>query len=178
MRPYPITERDEIGAGLRERSDLVETCGIAHAWLLEYFGPPRNTFLDGVEWRAAAQAIGLAEHHVIGASLACEHGIMTAVQAAGAGDALGFERADRGGQRFDAGEMGAVGAGADRDLGMAVEEKRNIAALNDGGDRFGAIDQRALVARFEAKQNGGDIAGVQRRGEVARKRPPDRRAAA
>ena len=65
--------------------------------------------------------------------------------------------------------MGAVGAGADRDLGMAVEQERDIAALNDGRDGFGAVDQRALVACLEAKQNGGDVAGVQRRAEVARK---------
>ena len=124
------------------------------------------------------QAIGLAEHHVIGASLACEHGIMTAAQAAGAGDAVGFERADRGGQRLDAGEMGAVGAGAGRELGMAVEQKRNVAALNDGGDGFGAVGQRALVARFEAKQNGGDIAGVQRAARSRDKATPGRRVAA
>ena len=59
---------------------------------------------------------------------------MTAAQTAGAGDAVGLEPADRGGERRDAGEMGAVGAGAGDEFGMAVEEERNIAALNDGGD--------------------------------------------
>jgi hypothetical protein len=113
---------------------------------------------------------GFAEHHVIGASLAGEHGIMTAAQAPGAGDTVGLEHAERGGERRDPGEMGAVGAGAGDDFGMAVEEKRNIAALNDGSDGFDAVDQRAFVASFEAKENGRDIAGFQRRADVARKR--------
>ena len=54
--------------------------------------------------------------------------------------------------------------------GTAVEEKRDVAGLDDGRDRLGAIDQRALVAVCEAQQHGGDIAGVERRGKRARKR--------
>jgi hypothetical protein len=53
---------------------------------------------------------------------------------------------------------------------MAVEEERNIAALNQGRDRFGAFDKRALVGRLKAKKNGGDVAGFQRRADIARKK--------
>ena len=103
---------------------------------------------------------------------------MTAAQAAGAGNAVGLERADGAGERLYPGEMGAVGAGTDGKLGMAVEQDRNVAALNGGRDRFGAVGQRALVALLEAKQNCGDVAGVQRRGDVAQKGCRDRRVAA
>ena len=58
---------------------------------------------------------------------------MTAAQAAGAGDAVGLERGERSGEGLDAGQMRAVGAGAGDDFGMAVEQKRDIAALDDGG---------------------------------------------
>ena len=50
---------------------------------------------------------------------------------------------------------------------MAVEQERDIATLNDGGDGFGAVDQRAFVGRFKAKQQGGDIARRQDRAEIA-----------
>ena len=113
---------------------------------------------------------GFAEQHIVGASFGREHGIMTAEQTPGAGDALGFQRSDRGGQRRDAGEMGAVGAGAGHKLGMAVDEERHIAALHDRPDRLCAVDQRALVGRFEAKENGRDIAGFERRADDARQR--------
>jgi hypothetical protein len=95
---------------------------------------------------------------------------MAAEQSAGAGDALGLESAEGAGQGVDAGEMGAVGAGAGRDFRMAVDEQRDIAALNDGRDRLGAVDQRAFVVGCEAKQHRGDVAGLQCRTEVARKR--------
>ena len=55
--------------------------------------------------------------------------------------------------------MGAVGSGARHDLGMAVEEECGIATLNRVGDRLDTVDQRPLVARFEADKNRGDIAG-------------------
>ena len=43
LRPYPITERDEIGAGLRQRADLVEACGIADAGQLEQVPPTTSS---------------------------------------------------------------------------------------------------------------------------------------
>src|ERR1700728_903773 len=94
---------------------------------------------------------------------------MTAVQPAGAGDAIGPEDIEGGGERVGAGEVRAIGAGAGRDLRMAVEEERNVAALDHGRDRFGAGYQRALVALLEAKENGGDVAGCERRVEAAGK---------
>jgi hypothetical protein len=42
---------------------------------------------------------------------------------------------------------------------MAVKEERGIATLNRVGDRLDTVDQRALVARFEADKDGSDIAG-------------------
>ena len=95
---------------------------------------------------------------------------MAAAQAAGAGNAVGLERADGRGERFNAEQMRAVGSGTRGELGMAVEQERDIAALNDGGDGFGAVDQRALVGRFKAKQEGRDIARLQDRAEVAQER--------
>ena len=56
---------------------------------------------------------------------------MTAAQAAGAGDAVGLEHGERGGQGIDAGEMRAVGAGAGDECRMPVEQQRDVAALND-----------------------------------------------
>jgi hypothetical protein len=102
--------------------------------------------------------IGFAEHDVVGTSFAGEHGIMTIMQPAGAGDAVGLERAKRVGKRRHAGEMSAIGAGARHDLSMAVEEKRGVAALDGGRHCFSTVDQRALVARFEAQQHGSNIA--------------------
>ena len=58
--------------------------------------------------------------------------------------------------------MRAVGAGAADDVGAAVEQERDVAALHRGGDRLGAVDQRALVGIFETQQHGGDIAGGKR----------------
>ena len=83
---------------------------------------------------------------------------MAAAQAAGAGNAVGLERADRRGEGFNAGKMRAVGSGARGELGTAVEQERDIATLHHGSDRFGAVEQRAFVGRFKAKEQGGDIA--------------------
>ena len=114
--------------------------------------------------------MGFAEHHVIGASLGGEHGIMAAVQTTGAGDAVGLERGERSRQRLDAGQMRAVSAGADGQVRIAVEQKRNVMALNRGRDGFGAVDHRAFVGVLEAKENSGDVAGFQSRANVAGKR--------
>ena len=82
---------------------------------------------------------------------------MTAAQAAGAGNAIGFEAWQRRGERLDAGQMGAVGADPADDLGAAVEQERNVAALHHGGNRLGAVDEAALVGVGEAEQYGGDV---------------------
>jgi hypothetical protein len=59
--------------------------------------------------------------------------------------------------------MGAVGADAPDDLGTAIEQQRNVAALDGCRDCFGAVDQRALIGLRQAQQNGRDIGGRQRR---------------
>ena len=84
---------------------------------------------------------------------------MTAAQAAGAGDAVGFQAWQRRGERLDAGQMSAVGADPADDLDAAVEQQRNVAALHHGGHRLGAVDQGALVGIGEAQQHGGDVGG-------------------
>ena len=104
-----------------------------------------------------AAAIGITEHHVIGAVLAGEHGIVAAAQSAGAGDAVGFQAWQRRGERLDAAQMGAVGADPADDLDAAVEQKRNVAALDRRRHRLGAVDERALVGVGEAQQDGGDV---------------------
>jgi hypothetical protein len=54
---------------------------------------------------------------------------MAGAQAAGAGNAVGLERADRRGEGFNAEKMRAVGSGARGELRMAVEQERDIATL-------------------------------------------------
>ena len=93
---------------------------------------------------------------------------MTALQAAGAGDAVGFEERQRRGEGLDAGKMRAIGAGARHDAGMAVKDQCDIAPLHGLGQDFGAIDQRALVGLGEAQQHRGDIAGHERGVELRR----------
>ena len=79
----------------------------------------------------------------------------------------GFSRGSAAAKRLDAGEVGAVGAGARREFGMAIEQNCDIAPLHGCGDRLDAVDQRPLVALLEPQQHGGDVAGVQGRVEVA-----------
>ncbi len=83
-----------------------------------------------------APPIGFPEHHVIGVSLACEHGIMTAAQAPYAGDAVGLERGKRALQGLYSGKMRAVGPGAPHDVGASVKQQRDVAALDHCPDRF------------------------------------------
>ena len=75
---------------------------------------------------------------------------MTTAQPAGAGDAVGLERAKGVGERRHAGKMSAIGAGARHDLSMAVEKECGVVTLDGACDRLGSVDQRPLIARFEA----------------------------
>jgi hypothetical protein len=86
---------------------------------------------------------------------------MTAAQAADAGDPFGLQHGERCGEFVDAGEMSAIGADPRHKPGMTVEEERDIAPLHGGSDRFGAIDQRALIALGKPQQHGGDIGGAE-----------------
>jgi hypothetical protein len=73
-----------------QRLDLVRLRCIADAGNLDDICPPHYPFFDGLERRPMAAPVGIPEHHVIGAGFAREHGIMTAVQTACAGDAIGL----------------------------------------------------------------------------------------
>jgi hypothetical protein len=90
VRPYPITKGDEVGAGARQRPDLVRLRCIADAGNLDEIRPPHYPLFDGLERWPMAAPVGIPEHHVVGAGFAREHGIMTAAQTARAGDAIGL----------------------------------------------------------------------------------------
>ena len=66
---------------------------------------------------------------------------MTAAQAAGAGNTVGFQAWQRRGERLDAGQMRAIGADPADDLDAAVEQECNVAALHRGSHRLGAVDE-------------------------------------
>src|SRR6185437_5864473 len=126
LGPYPVTQRDEIRAGLRKRANLVRICGITYTGWLKKFRPPRQTFLDNLELRAAAAPVGFAEHHVIGVSFARQHGIMTAAQIAGPGNPVWFEHGECGLERLDPGQMGTIGSGACLEGAAATEQERSV----------------------------------------------------
>ena len=135
---------------------------------------------------AARRPRRLAEHDVVGAGFGGEHGVVTGLKSAGAGDALGLEALDGLAERVDTGEMRAVGAGARDQIGMAVEQQRRVLVLHDRRERLGAIDQRALVRVGQPQQHRGDIGASERRGKAFGKRrrigqraaSPDKAAAA
>src|ERR1700722_8999751 len=77
------------------------------------------------------------------------------------------ERSAPRGGGFNARKWRAAGSGARGELMTAVEQERDIATLHGGGDGFGAVEQRAFVGRFKAKEQGGDLARLQGRAEVA-----------
>src|SRR5439155_12265067 len=41
IREYPVSERDEFDARLRQRSDLLDAVRESHTWNFEQFRPPR-----------------------------------------------------------------------------------------------------------------------------------------
>ena len=66
--------------------------------------------------------------------------------------------------------MRAIGAGARDQVGMAVEQQRHVLVLHDARERLGAVDLRALVGLGQPQQHGGDVAGIERRRQIFRKR--------
>ena len=112
----------------------------------------------------------LAEHDVIGPSLGREHGIMTAVQAAAAGDAVGLEQRKRRGKRLDPGQMRAIGAGARDQFRFVFKQQCDIAPLHDLGHRLGAVDERALVGGARRSSTAAISAADKRRFELRRER--------
>lgn len=158
LRPYPFTEGDELGSRARQCRDLVGMTGVTDTGYFQKLRPPQQMLFHFIERRAAAAPIRLAEHHIVGTGFAREHGVMTAEKAAGAGNTVRFQERERGDKGLYSGDVGAVGACARRNLGMALDEQCDITTLDNGGDRLGALDLRALVAIREPQQHGGDIA--------------------
>ena len=159
-RPYPVTKRDKIGTGAHQRPHVILAGGVSDAWNFEQIRPPGQAFLQVFEARPAAVAVGFAEHDVIGSSLAGEHGIMTAAQAAGTGNPLRLEQRERRGEPVNAAQMRPVGAGARHDFGTVVEDKRDVARLHHGGNMLNPFDQCPLAAIGKAQEHRGDVAGA------------------
>jgi len=128
------------------RPDFILTGGISDAWDFEQLYPPDQAFPDFFKARPTAVAIEFAEHDVIGASLADQHGIMTAAQPASAGDPVRFEHGNGRDKAYSTAQMRAVGASAHHNVRMAVDDKRDIATLHHGGELFCSLDQRALIS--------------------------------
>ena len=113
----------------------------------------------------------LAEHHVVGARFAREHGIVAGGEPAAAGDALGLERRERGAEIVDAGEMRAVGARTRHHLRMAVDDQRRAPCP---APRARAPSPSLIIVRSSTParrhQHGRHIGRRQRGGEVAASR--------
>ena len=91
---------------------------------------------------------------------------MPRLKSAGAGDAVGLERADGILESRDAGQMRAVGAAARDDAGMPVDDQGRAEILHGRRDRLDAIGQRAFVVMRQAQQHGGDIGAIERRQQI------------
>ncbi len=77
----------------------------------------------------------------------------------------GLRLGQRLGESLDAGEVGAVGAGAGDKFGMAVDNEGRTLVLHGRSERLGAVDQATLTAVLEAKQHRGYVACGKRHGE-------------
>src|SRR5215510_5023186 len=84
IREDPIAERNEFGARLRKRSDLLHAAREADTGNLEQFRPPRYPLDYRLERRTVLPLIRLAKHHVVGAGLRDGHGVMAGLQPAAA----------------------------------------------------------------------------------------------
>jgi len=108
-----------------------------------------------------AVRIGLAEHDVVRALFGREHGVVTGIEAAASGDAVGLERRQRLGERFRAGQVRAVGAAACDQVGVTVENEGRVMALRHGRELLDAVDEAPLVARRQPDKHGRDVTGGQ-----------------
>ncbi len=59
-----------------------------------------------------------------------------------------------------AGEMGAIGPGPADDLGMSVEQERDVAALHLGATALARLIRRPLVGVGEPQAARRDVGGV------------------
>ena len=117
---------------------------------------------------------GLAEHDVVGAGFGGDHGVVPGRKPAAAGDARRLERRQRGFERIDPAQMGAVGAGACHEIGMPVEEQRCALVLHRRRKRLDVIDLPAFVGIRQAQQDGGDVGGAERVRHADARAPSDR----
>ena len=69
--------------------------GIGDARYFEHLRPPGDALFDRLQARPFAGGVRLAEHHIVGASLRGEHGVVAGDQAADADDAVRLEAFDR-----------------------------------------------------------------------------------
>ena len=176
VAPDGLADRDEIRARARQRLDFVDIRRIGDARNLENLRPPGDPVQHGLEGGPAA--VRLAEHDVVGARFASQHGVVAGRESAAAGDTVGLERRSRGLERIGPGQVRAVGFGARDEPGMAVEQQRRPVALDQDAQRLDALEQGGLVAVLEPHQHGRDIGRVQRVGQIVRDRARHRRAAA
>ncbi len=132
---------------------------------LEQFGPPCQPISNRFRGRPITGLIRLAEQHVVGAGLASDHGVMACRQAANADDAVGFQWRHCLLQRLDTGEMCAVGAGPRDQIGMAIEQNRGAAVLDQRRENLDARHHCAGIGGREPHQHCGDIRGRQRIGQ-------------
>ncbi len=145
--PDEVADRDEIGAGRGQRRDLVEARGKADAGNLEHLRPPGDPLDDRVECRPPA-VCGLAEHHVVGAALGRDHGVVPRLQPAAARDALGLEAFDRGRGNRRVSVRCAPSAPARATIsGWPSSRALRRPACTGRKQRLDAVDQRALVGR-------------------------------
>ena len=78
----------------------------------------------------------------------------------------GLRRSSASVKAVDAGEMGAVAAGARDQLGMAVEQERRALVLHDRAQSaLARLIRLRSSARRKTQQHGGDVAGGKRRGK-------------
>ena len=98
-----------ISPGASERFHLVQRAGKPDAGKLEQLGPPCDPFQDGLQRRPAAGAVGLAEHDIIRAQLARDHGIVPGCEPSAASDTIWLEAGKRSLERIHPVEMGTVG---------------------------------------------------------------------
>src|ERR1700731_2075526 len=74
---HAIADSNKIRPGASERFHLVQRAGKPDAGELKQLGPPCHSFQDGLQRWTPAGAVRLAEHDVIRAQLARDHGIVS-----------------------------------------------------------------------------------------------------
>src|SRR4029077_6918565 len=136
---HEIADGNKIRPGASERFHLVQRAGKPEAGKLKQLGPPCHSFQDGLQRWAPAGAVRLAEHDVIRAQLARDHGIVPGREPPATSDTIRLEAGKRRLQRFHSAEMGTVGSRTYRKLGISVEEESNPLFLHPRSERLDVI---------------------------------------